>query len=65
MYWTDQWLENYQYGEKNISGGQEAKEWGKKICLLFQSVFLNFSNEEYIYLLIQIVCEIIRIAFGC
>lgn len=37
----------------------------EKICLLFQSVFLNFSNEEYIYLLNQIVCEIIRIAFGC
>lgn len=31
MYWTDQLLENYQYGEKNTSGGQEAKEWGKSL----------------------------------
>lgn len=30
MYWTDQRLENYQYGEKNPSDGQEAKEWEKK-----------------------------------
>lgn len=37
----------------------------KKICLLFHSVFLNFSNEESLYLLIQIVYEIIRITFGC
>lgn len=37
----------------------------EKICLIFQLVFLNFSNEQYIYLLIQIACEIVRVAFGC
>lgn len=31
MYWADQLLENNQYGEKNTSGGQEAKEWGKNL----------------------------------
>lgn len=38
MYWTDQWLENYQYGEKNTSGGQEAKEWGKNLSYFPVSV---------------------------
>lgn len=31
MYCTDQQLENYQYGEKNTSDEQEAKEWEENL----------------------------------